>query len=133
MKIELISKNEIPPFQYEGYLWRSDAKSPSVFDAKKITGEDLRELPFVIEGLLYAEEEQVSIRITNIDGKYRIAKMTLSDRHLELQQYALKDKKFDGKKAMEIYQHYEEKADPIMGNDWMVLEPTWFAFVGFKN
>jgi CRISPR type III-associated protein (TIGR04423 family) len=134
MKIKSINKNKIPPLEYEGYLWLSNAKEPIVFDAKNITGDDLEELPFVIEGLLYAAKENISIRITNIDGEYRIAKMTLSEEKLlEIQEYTLNKNKFGSKGAIKIYQHYEEKADPVMRDDWMVLQPTWFAFVGFKN
>ncbi|MCR9290709.1 MAG: TIGR04423 family type III CRISPR-associated protein [Bacteroidetes bacterium] len=133
MNIKLISKKDIPPFQYEGYLWYSDDKKPRILNGASVSESDLEDLPFVVEGLLYAENEQVSIRITNIDGVYHIAKMTLSNISKETQRFALDKSKFPNETALRIYQHYEAKADPGLGDDWQVLQPAWFAFLGFQK
>ena len=133
MSIETININEIPACDYEGYLWYSNANEPELFNRRKISENDLKQLPFVVEGLLYCPDENVSIRITNIDGEYRISKMNVAGiSSSQTTSFQLNTDKFGEGKFIHIYQHYENLPDPV-NEGWEVAQPTWFAFVGFKK
>ncbi|MDA8972508.1 TIGR04423 family type III CRISPR-associated protein [bacterium] len=122
----------IPNYDYEGYLWYSDANQPEIFEGKKFTPDQLTTLPFVVEGMLYAAKEKVSIRIVNIDGAYRISKVTLDNIPKELVTEYFAKKEFGEFIKIKMYQHWEEKED-IINNNRPVLSATWSAFIGFKK
>lgn len=126
-------KQNIPQLEYSGYLWYSDEKQPVIIDAKqKFSSEMLQNLPFVVEGMLYADAEKISIRIVNIDGKYFISKMKISQPSAG-NIYTFFAKSHFGKgQKIRVYEHYEEKAD-VLNDGMKVLQPVWTAFLGFEK
>jgi CRISPR type III-associated protein (TIGR04423 family) len=64
---------------YQGYLWYSNERTPRLFDNEPVTASMLSSLPFVMEGMLYAEAEQVSLSIRTINGQYLIHRTDLSN------------------------------------------------------
>ncbi len=62
----------------EGYKWLSDQPKPEVVTGK-ITKSDLKELPFIVEGLFWDDGSKESLLIRNLDGKYSIYKYDLSN------------------------------------------------------
>jgi CRISPR type III-associated protein (TIGR04423 family) len=133
MKIEKIEKVAIPDLPYEGYLWYSDQPEPKILEQESISREALSTLPFVVEGWLYNADANISIRISNIDGQYHVAKMDVTGIEItKAVEYHVNKDKFGSKMSMKIYQHHELRPDPI-NEGWNVLQQTWFAFVGFKK
>ncbi|MFK7980425.1 MAG: TIGR04423 family type III CRISPR-associated protein [Saprospiraceae bacterium] len=123
----------IPDLLYEGYLWYSNAEKPEILQGQSFSPNQLTKLPFVVEGMLYAAKENISIRIVNIDGAYRIAKMNLENIPKEyVTTYFAKEEQFGKNWKIQMYQHWVEKEDVINDNR-LVFCPTWSAFVGFKN
>lgn len=124
--------NTIPDCEYEGYIWYSDSEKPKIFKNEKFNADLLTKLPFVVEGMLYAEKEKISIRIVNIDGAYRIAKMTLENIPPEYVVDYFAKEVFGKASKIRMYQHWEEKED-VINNNRPVLCPSWSAFIGFKK
>lgn len=124
----------IPVHDFVGYLWYSDSHRPEIinsdnkFDAKKLT-----ELPFVVEGMLYAEKEGVSVRIVNVDGDYLISQMTLPESFEGQKQCFFAKEEFGEHLKICVYEYYENVVDKLDENKFSVLTPTWTAFVGFEN
>jgi len=131
-----ISINEIPEFYYEGYLWYSDKSKPEIINLEEPFNKSmLKNLPFVIEGNLWAENEKISISIKNIDGEYQIFKYVLSqfskqDFKDNTQTYRAHD--LGEVKEFTLYQHWKEEEDPLCTN-MKTLVPSWTAFTGFKQ
>lgn len=129
---KITALQSIPDLEYEGYLWYSNATEPKILEGQQFSPDQLTKLPFVVEGMLYAEKEKVSIRIVNIDGAYRIAKMTLEYIPKEYITTYFAKEQFGKNWKIQMYQHWVEKEDAINDNR-LVLCPTWSAFVGFKK
>jgi CRISPR type III-associated protein (TIGR04423 family) len=123
----------IPNLSYEGYLWYSDASIPFLINTTQpFNPAMLTSLPFVIEGMLYNGKEQISIRIVNADGNYMISKMELPEMKATWKKEYLAKKHFGEGTRICIYEHWEDKIDPIQDNR-PVLLPGWSAFIGFKK
>ena len=132
-KITDIKKEQIPNLDYQGYLWFSDDSHPEVIDTKNpFDAKKLTDLPFVVEGMLYAPKDKVSIRIVNFNGDYKIAKMELVEMPEDGQKTYLLKKRFGNHHRIKMYEHWEEQPDPINQNR-PVLQPAWSAFIGFQN
>lgn len=71
---------EIPSKKYQGYIWYSDQKKPEIlcgdkdYRLKLIEGEN----PFVIEALLYCEDDETSIMVKHT-GKYIVQEYKLKE------------------------------------------------------
>jgi CRISPR type III-associated protein (TIGR04423 family) len=71
--------NEIKTREYQGYIWLSDQKEPNVYrEAQEIDFSNHTENhnPFIIEALLYAKDEQISVTLKHT-GKYQIHEIDL--------------------------------------------------------
>ncbi|MEA5402816.1 TIGR04423 family type III CRISPR-associated protein [Arcicella sp. DC2W] len=69
---------DIPKRKYDGYVWFSDQKEPVPLIQKEYSFEDTKENPFVIEALLWNEEEKISIMVRHT-GKYHIQEFKLKE------------------------------------------------------
>jgi CRISPR type III-associated protein (TIGR04423 family) len=128
-KARIIKRTDIPALSYEGYLWYSDNKNPLVIK-DDFKDDLLSELPFVLEGNLWAEKEKLSISIKHINGDYIISSFSLDT----IDDLDNKSKKFLSSipdfTQYKIYQHWESVANENCEN-MLVAKPLWFAFVGF--
>lgn len=117
---------------YEGYLWYSDKKKPE--QRTSISKEDFKNLPFIVEGNFYSEQEQISISIKHRDGAYFIYRADLKnlkgDQKTE-QAYIAHD--LDGVKKIKMLQYWEESPEDELLAGMKTLVPSWQAFVGFDN
>lgn len=66
----------IPKRKYDGYVWLSNEKYPIVLDKQEYDFSQVKENPFVIEALLWNEEEKNSIMVRHT-GKYHIQEFKL--------------------------------------------------------
>jgi len=69
---------DIPDYSYEGYIWMSDEKEPTVLNNESFDFSKINTNPFVIEGLLYSKNEKISIHIQHT-GEYQIFEYHLND------------------------------------------------------
>ncbi len=71
--------NEIKKRKYEGYLWFSDQEKPKVLKEEEYDFSQLteNENPFIVEGMLFCKEENISIMIRHT-GKYHICEFDLN-------------------------------------------------------
>jgi CRISPR type III-associated protein (TIGR04423 family) len=69
------SPDQIPAGIYTGYCWLSDADRPIILENEPINYKPVLN-PFIIEGHLFSEQDNVSICIRHIDGQYLIHKIS---------------------------------------------------------
>jgi CRISPR type III-associated protein (TIGR04423 family) len=69
---------DIPTIKYEGYVWLSNEKYPTVLDKQEYDFTKVKENPFVIETLLWNDEEKTSIMIRHT-GKYHVQVFKLKE------------------------------------------------------
>lgn len=129
MKVNSIENNG----KYVGYIWKSNEKTPKVFDGG-IFDESLvnNDNPFIIEGQLYDEERAVSYSIKFVDGEYLIHKYEIAnDASCNYKEIAYIANRMDGKKLL-FRQYWRPESDPLCEN-MKVLQPKELVFVGFKE
>ena len=129
-----INIKQIPDLDYEGYLWYSNQSKPKIINSKNPFKKSLlTQLPFVIEGNLWAEKEKISLNFKNIDGEYQIFKYDLNKLNIEENSQTYIAHNLVGIQEFTLYQHWKEKKDPLCEN-MKTLVPSWSAFTGFiKN
>lgn len=129
--MKLNSLTEIPDYDYEGYVWMSDAKEPKVLKNKKFTFNEDQQNPFIVEGLLWAKKEGVSIHIRHT-GRYLIHKyeVNASDLSKDIKQYL--PHKIEGIKKLKFKQVWEPEEDPLCEN-MEVLKMKALVFIGFAS
>lgn len=121
----------------EGYVWMSDAKSPYILNQNKWVDEvpdSVQEVsnPFVIESLLYDSTKELSYYIKYVDGKYVFKSFEikgLGDNYVEDSYIAA----FDNAPGKLIMRQYWTNEPDEMCNNFDVLQPSAWAFVGFKK
>lgn len=69
---------DIPDYSYEGYIWLSDEKEPTVLNNESFDFSKINTNPFIIEGLLHSKNENVSVHIQHT-GEYQIFEYHLND------------------------------------------------------
>lgn len=121
-----IKISQIPDLSYQGYYWYSDQTKPEVVLNEKISSDIFTDLPFIIEGNLYAPAQKISIQIKNIDGEYKIFKADLNNVAEEPQAYFAHD--IDGFTKYQMIEAWEEAQ---LGAGVKTLRPAWSAFAGF--
>lgn len=122
--------NNIDFSKYIGYYWNSDAEKPIQSNFKKISENTL---PFVIEGYLYNEHEEISISVKNYNGKYIINQFDLNNigENLRLSkeiEYPAYSSKLKGVKKLKFKELQEKMSDD---NGFFVWEKVANIFVGF--
>ncbi len=131
-----VSKNirleEIPLYHYEGYYWHSDQQSPKLITQEYIQLEWFTTLPFVVEANFYAKPENVSIRVQNIDGLYKVTLFDLNkiNAHTEYKKYIAHDV---SSAEYWMAEGWTEVIDDELLEGMSTLMPSWSAFVGFSN
>ncbi|MFN3849599.1 MAG: TIGR04423 family type III CRISPR-associated protein [Spirosomataceae bacterium] len=125
---------DIPKLTYSGYLWQSDKQSPAVFKNQTVDFSQYinQENPFIIEGLLWAENEEVSIQIKHTH-RYLINRICLKDISTE---HELIEKKYHthrikGVKHLKFKQLWIPEPDPLC-EGMEVLTIKALIFVGFE-
>lgn len=118
--------------EYVGYIWYSNQRTPKMIT--KISQSDFTDLPFIIEGNLYAANEKISITIKNIDGVYFITQASLDNLPKDqITEQEFLPHKLDGVKKLKMIQFWEEFEDELC-EGMKTLKPSWQAFQGFiKN
>lgn len=115
---------------YEGYIWYSNDRKPKV--NPKITKEDFKILPFIIEGNLYCKDKNISISIKNYDGKYHVYQVELNnfskDQFTE-QQYLSHG--LNGVSKLKMLHYWKESEPDELLAGMKTLLPSWQAFAGF--
>lgn len=125
--------------KYEGYLWYSDQNKPLLLPDTSINEIQLTDgdNPFVIEGLLWDQQNMTSISIRYIDGKYMIKEIKVkkdeldnnNSEHATYTEYIAH--RLEGISKLKFIRYWEPQSDPeCEGMD--VLQQTNIAFVGFK-
>ena len=144
--------HKIEKAKYEGYIWMSDSKKPTVYTGKTDLELSLNDSdnPFIIEGNLWNKEKRESIKVAYIDGKYRIRHTIVSEDAYKgiddsaimasndaAQMVATTKKEYfahcmPGIEKLCFVQYWEAEEDPMCEN-MKVLAPTKLVFVGFKK
>ncbi len=128
MKIDSLAK--IPDFNYEGYVWFSNEKSPERLDNKPFTYRSIPENPFIIEALLWASKEKIAIHIVHTD-KYLIHKYEAIDDKMDIVKY-LPHHRLNGVKKVKFKQLWIPESDPLC-EGMEVLTMKAQIFVGFEK
>jgi CRISPR type III-associated protein (TIGR04423 family) len=69
---------KIPTKKYQGYVWLSDEKYPTILLDKEYDFSTVKENQFVIEALLWYAQEETSIMVRHT-GKYHIQEFKLKE------------------------------------------------------
>ncbi len=134
----LKSLNEIPDGNYQGYIWISDKETPqkiTIIDVKKYENNqnNIPENPFIREGFLYDEENEISISITHIPDKYMINMFQLKQIP---QNCEIKDRTFLAHKNLHGKLCFRDiwlpEKDEICEN-FEVLQKMAVVFTGFEK
>lgn len=125
---------DIKNFNYEGYLWMSDEKSPRIIRNETVDLPQEDQNPFIAEGQLFSAKERKSYSIKYVDGEYFVqefdvpeADVTNSDNQVKI----YLSNRMGGKK-MKFLRYWEERPADIEGiGAWPVLTQTKNVFIGF--
>lgn len=123
---------------YEGYIWKSNATSPDIFNPAKPIDITLDENdnPFVIEGELYDSVKGESISIRFVDGKYIVKTFTVKPEDLKGNDHVTRKEylaqRMNGVGKLVYLQYWDTITDPLCEN-MDTLQPVAFVFVGFKS
>ncbi len=115
---------------YEGYYWLSNQDKPQLVMGS-IPKDIFKNLPFVIEANFLGENNS-SINIKNIDGKYKVHIANLeniTDKNVTSQQFL--SHHLGTIKEIKIVQFWEEGQPDEMLAGLKTLIPSWTAFAGF--
>jgi len=115
---------------YEGYYWLSNQDEPQLVSGP-IPKDIFKNLPFVIEANFLGENNS-SINIKNIDGKYMVHVVNLKnleDNNLTRQQFL--SHHLVGVKMIKLVQYWEQGQPDEMLAGLTTLTPSWTAFAGF--
>ena len=139
-----ISINQIKALPYEGYLWMSDQELPQIYNQENISLPKEGENPFVVEGMLYNKENELSYSIRFVDGEYIVQefKVTQADiKNPENQEKVYEPNRMDDLKGkrLRFLRYWEEVLDEDNYKDEQnpdglpVLTLTKNVFIGFKE
>ncbi len=119
----------------EGYLWWSDQQKPKVYQDELIDiCLDETENPFVVEGLLYDEENKESYSVKYVDGLYLINKYKVDESdfiNIDNEEKSYLSNRMDDR-WLKFIRYWEEKEDRNC-MDMPVLTLTKNVFIGFDE
>lgn len=119
----------------EGYLWWSDQQKPKVYQDELIDiCLDETENPFVVEGLLYDEENKESYSVKYVDGLYLINKYKVDESdfiNIDNEEKSYLSNRM-GDRWLKFIRYWEEKEDRNC-MDMPVLTLTKNVFIGFDE
>lgn len=134
MKTSNININDIPlATALTGYVWLSDESEPRIFERQPFdSGLAALTNPFIIEGLLYCEEEKVSYYLKYVDGHthvYRYELCVQDFRDNETKEFFGNRM---GQRKLRFLEVWEPQPDELC-NNMEVLQFQANVFVGFNN
>lgn len=119
----------------EGYLWLSDQQQPKVYQDESIDiCLDETKNPFVVEGLLYDEENKESYSIKYVDGQYLVNIYKVDERDFTNSDNQIKSYLSNrmGDRWLKFLSYWDEIEDEnCMGMP--VLTLTRNVFIGFDE
>ncbi|MFN3588397.1 MAG: TIGR04423 family type III CRISPR-associated protein [Spirosomataceae bacterium] len=124
---------DIPNKLYQGYVWLSDQKYPTVLDKKQHDFTKLEENQFVMEALLWDAEEQISIMVRHT-GTYHIQQFRLNELpagHQLIEKAYLPHRLGDEVKNVRFKQLWVPEKDPLCEN-MEVMTMKALIFTGFN-
>ncbi len=125
--------NEIPSFEFEGYIWMSDEQNPIVLKNETFDFSSIKENPFIVEGLLFDKETNTSIHIAH-DGTYQIVEYNLNElsKKGELINKEYLPHRLSGVEKVSFKQVWMDEKDENC-EDFPVLTLKAIVFCGFKK
>jgi len=118
---------------FTGYYWLSDQQKPVQLSEQIFDIQLLEYQPYVVEGRLYSKENDLSIHIHFIDGKYDIFQMNWREKPTEWETinstYLAHD--LDKVNEIKVTEVWIPTNDPNCEN-MEVLQPAFLAFKGFN-
>ena len=118
---------------FTGYYWLSDQQKPIQLSEQIFDIQLLEYQPYVVEGRLYSKENDLSIHIHFIDGKYDIFQMNWRDKPTEWETinstYLAHD--LDKVNEIKVTEVWIPANDPNCEN-MEVLQPAFLGFKGFN-
>jgi len=126
--------NDIKSRKYEGYVWFSDHEKPKVLhnESYDFSKHNNTENPFIIEALLYANDENISVSVKHT-GKYQIHEIDLNDlpEGADFQEIKYLPHRLNGVKKVKFKQLWLPEEDENC-NNWEVLKMKALVFTGFE-
>jgi len=118
--------------KYSGYIWMSDAKEPKVLNNEEFDFSKISINPFIIEALLYCEEENVSLTIKHT-GSYHINEIVLNTltESAVLEDVEYLPHRLEGVDKVQFKQLWIPEEDANC-EGWPVLKMKALVFTGFK-
>lgn len=118
---------------FTGYYWLSDQQKPIQLSEQVFDIQLLEYQPYVVEGRLYSKENDLSIHIHFIDGKYEIFQMNWREKPTEWETinstYLAHD--LDKVNEIKVTEVWIPANDPNCEN-MEVLQPAFLGFKGFN-
>lgn len=118
---------------FTGYYWLSDQQKPIQLSEQVFDIQLLEYQPYVVEGRLYSKENDLSIHIHFIDGKYDIFQMNWREKPTEWETinstYLAHD--LDKVNEIKVTEVWIPANDPNCEN-MEVLQPAFLGFKGFN-
>jgi CRISPR type III-associated protein (TIGR04423 family) len=118
---------------FTGYYWLSDQQKPIQLSEQIFDIQLLEYQPYVVEGRLYSKENDLSIHIQFIDGKYDIFQMNWRKKPTEWETinstYLAHD--LDKVNEIKVTEVWIPANDPNCEN-MEVLQPAFLGFKGFN-
>jgi CRISPR type III-associated protein (TIGR04423 family) len=118
---------------FTGYYWLSDQQKPIQLSEQIFDIQLLEYQPYVVEGRLYSKENDLSIHIHFIDGKYDIFQMNWREKPTEWETinstYLAHD--LDKVNEIKVTEVWIPTNDPNCEN-MEVLQPAFLGFKGFN-
>ncbi len=120
--------------EYEGYIWGSDDKKPTLLWNNPFPFDQWKEkLPFIMEAMLYCKEEQTSVLIRHA-GEYVVAEydLRLLPINSVLEPIAYLPHRLDNVEKVHFQQLWIPEPDPNCER-MEVLKMKALIFTGFNN
>lgn len=133
---QLKSLKEIPDKDFNGYLWLSDESIPK--NIKNVSIQAYEEdgnptHPFIREAYLFNEEEQISVSVQHIPGRYLIHLFDLKElpANCEITEQKILAHKQLGKKL--IFKEIWIPEEDVLCMKWPVLTKKVSVFCGIES
>ncbi|MFW6275617.1 MAG: TIGR04423 family type III CRISPR-associated protein, partial [bacterium] len=121
---------EIPPRNYEGYIWFSDKTKPEIVNGSLPQKPDKG---FLVEGMLYNADNKISIMIRHT-GDLHIDEFDLTNlpENSDLKEEKYYAHRIDNSKKMKFKQLWQLEKDSVnLGWDYFSMKAL--LFVGFEK
>lgn len=137
--------NHIKKSTYEGYLWLSDQKKPTIINQEKIeiffsdgkvnvilNGFSIKNGQFILEGQLYDLDNAISYSIKFADGKYIVSETTVDPLDYNRENIRIVNYLGNHMPYLQFLQYWKPEVDDLC-EGMETLVPEKLVFVGFIN